>query len=711
MIHLSRMVAVAQPGGPIVLRMAIGLVMTVVALAIAGRRLFFLTRLVASGKPDNARLKDIPARIRAEFSEVVGQRKLFKRRLPGLAHAMTFWGFIILMFTIIEAYGDLFSRKFAIPIIGHSAVLGFLEDFFSVSILVALAVFAIIRLKHSPARKERGSRFFGSHTNAAWYTLFMIALVVISLLYYRGAQTNVGEFPYGRWAFASHIIGRAFSGLGRTVNGDLVTAFLLLNISVIMAFLVFVTYSKHLHIFMAPVNVITSRRPRALGPLYSTPSMDMEEVSEDTVFGAGHIEDFSWKQLLDLLTCTECGRCQAVCPAWNTGKPLSPKLVIMSLRENLFQSAPRVLAKSASARSDSAASPDGSGGAAASSGGEVEAPTLVPATIDTDVLWSCLTCGACVEECPVDIEHVDTIVDMRRYEVLMESRFPQEAGLMLRNIENQGDPWGLGGSKRTDWIASLDFDIPVIDGTIPDDVEYLYWVGCAGALDERARKATQAIARMMHHAGVKFAILGPRESCTGDPARRMGNEYLFQEQAKANVEALQSAGVKKIVTSCPHCFNSIAREYPALGGNFEVIHHSQLFNRLVRDGKLIPGKALSASVTYHDPCYLGRHNRVFDEPRDMLDAIPGVRQIEMERHREGSFCCGAGGARMWMEESIGKRVNMERTDEALSTGADVVSTACPYCLIMIDDAVKANQKEDEVKVLDLAQIMEASLKE
>ncbi|EQD35510.1 protein of unknown function cysteine-rich region domain protein, partial [mine drainage metagenome] len=256
---------------------------------------------------------------------------MFKRRLPGLAHAMTFWGFIILLFTIIEAYGDLFSRKFAIPFIGHTAVLGFLEDFFSVSILVALAVFTIIRFKHSPARKERGSRFFGSHTTAAWITLFMIALVVISLLYYRGAQTNVGEFPYGRWAFASYIIGRAFSGLGRTVNGDLVTAFLLLNITVIMAFLVFVTYSKHLHIFMAPANVITSRRPRALGPLYSTPSMDMEEVSEDTVFGAGHIEDFSWKQLLDLLTCTECGRCQAVCPAWNTGKPLSPKLMIMSL--------------------------------------------------------------------------------------------------------------------------------------------------------------------------------------------------------------------------------------------------------------------------------------------------------------------------------------------------------------------------------------------
>ena len=701
---MNGMIIATQFGGPIALRMAIGLAVTVVALAIAGRRLLFIGRLVASGQPDHGRLQNIPGRIQAELSEVIGQRKLFKRHAPGIAHAMTFWGFIVLLFTIIEAYGDLFSRRFAIPFIGHTAVLGFLEDFFSVSILLALATFTIIRIKQSPARRERSSRFYGSHTKAAWFTLFMIAMVIISLLGYRAAQTNVGEFPYGWWAFASHGIGRAFSGLGKTVNGDLVTGFLLLNITVIMYFLVFVTYSKHLHIFMAPLNVVTSRRPRALGALYSTPSMDMEEVSEDTVFGAGHIEDFRWKQLLDLVTCTECGRCQAVCPAWNTGKPLSPKLLIMSLRDNMFESAPRLLAKHTTGGSDSSDSGSSSG----TEGGE-DAPTLVPDTIEPDVLWSCLTCGACVEECPVDIEHIDTIVDMRRYEVLMESRFPQEAGLMLRNIENQGDPWGMGGSKRTDWTSGLDFEIPVVSGEIPDDIEYLYWVGCAGALDERARKSTQAIARMLNQAGVKFAILGPRESCTRDPARRMGNEYLFQEQAKANIDTLQKAKVKKIVASCPHCFNSISREYPSLGGNFEVIHHSQLLAQLVNEGKLTPGKSFSASITYHDPCYLGRHNRVFDEPRDVLSAMPGVKQIEMQRHKERSFCCGAGGARMWMEESIGKRVNMERTDEALSTGADVVATACPYCLIMIDDAVKANQKEEEVKVMDLSQIVEVSL--
>jgi Fe-S oxidoreductase len=392
-----------------------------------------------------------------------------------------------------------------------------------------------------------------------------------------------------------------------------------------------------------------------------------------------------------------------VCPAWNTDKPLSPKLLIMGLRDNLFESSARLFGSPPPSEDGSPV--DAVAWAAAQ---KAEAPTLVPGTIDPDVLWSCLTCGACVEECPVDIEHVDTIVEMRRYEVLMESRFPTEAGLMLRNIENQGDPWGLGGAKRTEWTEALDFEIPVITGTIPDDIEYLYWVGCAGALDERARKATQATARLLHRAGVSFGILGPRESCTGDPARRLGNEYLYQEMGKANIATLDEVGAKKVIASCPHCFNSLSREYPDLGGNFEVIHHSQLLSHLVTTGKLTPGN-MDAKVTYHDPCYLGRHNRVFDEPRSVLDSIAGVEHIEMKRCREKSFCCGAGGARMWMEESLGKRVNLERTDEALGTGADVVSTACPYCLIMLDDAVRARSREDDVRVLDLSQVVEASL--
>ena len=694
-------------------RIAFGGIITLLAFAIAGRRFWFLSRLVRSGRPDHGRFRNIPAQIWAELSEVGGQKKLLKRPIPGIAHFFTFWGFTILLFTILEAYGDLFDTDFVVPFIGRGRGLGFIEDFFAVAVLLGLATFAVIRIVNSPARRERKSRFYGSHLDAAWFTLLMIALVMITLLLYRGAQTNVDhQFPYGQswWPFASQAIGHALRPLGTGVNSVLATVFLILNITVIMGFLVFLSYSKHLHIFLAPINVVASRRPRALGPLYNTPDMDMENISEDTVFGAGHIEDLSWKQLLDTLTCTECGRCQDSCPAWNTDKPLSPKLLIMGLRDNLFASAPRLLGNSSKKNSDGDGEGNGSGGGGGATGADEagEETTLVPHTIEPDVLWSCLTCGACVEQCPVDIEHVDTIVEMRRYEVLMESRFPSEAGLMLRNMENQGDPWGLGASKRLEWTEALDFEIPVVTDTVPAGIEYLYWVGCAGSLDERARKATQATARLLHQAGVKFALLGPRETCTGDPARRLGNEYLYQEMGKANIETLNEIGARKVVASCPHCFNSLGREYPDLGGNFEVIHHSQLLAHLVETGRLQPG-TMETTVTYHDPCYLGRHNRVFDEPRGVLDSIQGVKQIEMHRCREKSFCCGAGGARMWMEETIGKRVNLERTDEALGTGADVVSTACPYCLIMLDDAVKARQREDEVKVMDLSQVFESSI--
>ncbi len=668
------------------IRIILGLGVTVVGFGIAARRFHWLSRLIRSGKPAPERVRgSIIPKVEAETVEVAGQRKLLQWTIPGLAHFFTMWGFTILLLTIIEAYGDLFQKTFHIPGIGQWDWVGAVEDFFTVAVLLALITFTIIRVKNAPAKKERQSRFYGSHTGAAWLVLVMIAGVMVTLLLYRAAQVNSGEFPYGWGAFASHAIAKLLHPLGVGTNADLATIFVILNVAVISGFMVFVSYSKHLHIFMAPINVAFSRRPRALGALDKTPNMDMENVDEDTVFGVGEIGHFSWKQMLDFATCTECGRCQSACPAWNTEKPLSPKLLIMALRDNMFASATPLM------------------------GGEGEMKMLVPNVIDPDVLWSCTTCGACVNECPVDIEHIDAIIDMRRYQVLMESEFPSEAGLMLRNVENQGDPWGLGQNKRAEWTQTLDFEIPVIDGTIPDDIEYLYWVGCAGALDERARKGVQATARMLHRAGVTFGILGPRESCTGDPVRRLGNEYLYQEQAKLNIGTLDEVGAKKIIASCPHCFNTIKNEYPSFGGNYEVIHHAELLEHLVKSGKLVPGSGYNGKVTYHDPCYLGRHNRIIEEPRTVLSAMPGVEQIEMRRCKERGFCCGAGGARMWLEENIGKRVNMERMDEALGTGADVVSTACPYCMIMLDDAVRANGKEDDVRVLDLSQLVEESL--
>ena len=667
-------------------RIIIGIGVTVLCFGIAGKRFHWLSKLIRSGRPAHRPYQPRKA-VEAEVIEVAGQKKLLKWTVPGIAHFFTMWGFTVLLLTIIEAYGALFARDFAIPIVGHWSAVGFIEDFFAVAVLVSLVVFSIIRLKNAPARKQRASRFYGSHTGAAWLVLLMISLVIVTLLVYRAAQQKSGHFPFQNdgWAFASY-------GLAKIIPAGSATAleniFLLANVAVIAGFMVFVSYSKHLHIFLAPINVGTSRRPRALGKLDKTPDMDMENVTEDTVFGVGKIEDFTWKQMLDFSTCTECGRCQSVCPAWTTGKPLSPKLVIMALRDNMFASADRLIGKGEEA---------------------AESESLVGTVIDPDVLWSCTTCGACVEQCPVDIEHVDAIVDMRRYEVLMESRFPQEANLLLRNLENQGDPWGLGGSKRTDWTNTLDFEVPVVSGTIPDDVEYLYWVGCAGALDDRGKKQAEGTARMLHRAGVSFAILGPQESCSGDPARRFGNEYLFQEMAKANIESLNAVGAKKIVASCPHCFNTIKNEYPELGGNYEVIHHAELLAHLIETGRLTAGGAYQGKVTYHDPCYLGRHNRVYAEPREVLESIPGVEVVEMHRCKGNGFCCGAGGARMWMEENIGKRVNMERTDEALGTGADIISTACPFCMIMLDDAVQANGKGDEVKVMDITGVIERSL--
>ena len=698
-----------------VLRMTVGLALTAIALAVAGRRLWWLKRLAFSGQPAPERVAAVRAHpgrdVETQATEVIGQRKLLKWSVPGAAHAATFWGFIVLLLTIIEAYGNLFSRTFAIPGIGHWAFIGFIEDLFAVGVLAGIATFTVIRLRNNPSREGRKSRFFGSHTRAAWVVLGMIFLVIATLLLYRGAQINTGVFPYKHGAFASEIVGHWLHPLGTGVNSVLEVVFLLGQIAVVMAFAVIVVYSKHLHIALAPLNVLFSRRPNALGPLEPMRSngkvLDFEEADPDTdVFGLGKIEDFTWKGLLDMATCTECGRCQSQCPAWATGKPLSPKQVILDLRDHAFAKAPYLLAASDDEREKL---PD-------EVKKEAERPLVGKdgGVIDPDVIWSCTNCGACVEECPVDIEHIDHIDGMRRHQVLIESSFPVEAAGMLRNLENKGDPWGMGEMRRAEWITELDFEIPVVDGKIDPEIEYLFWVGCAGALEDRAKKTTKAIATLLHTAGVKFAVLGPAETCTGDPARRIGNEFVFSMLAQQNVETLNEAGAKKVVASCPHCFNTISREYPQLGGNYEVIHHTQLLARLVAEGRLQPVTPVEEKLTYHDPCFLGRHNKVYTPPREILDAVPGVEATEMHRCKERGFCCGAGGARMWMEERIGKRINTERIEEALALEPDTISTACPYCLVMLGDAVAAKKSSgdapDTLEVVDVAQLLARSVR-
>jgi Fe-S oxidoreductase len=701
----------------VIVRLVLGLLLTAAAFALAGRRVLTLYRIGRSGQPvEPGRTRGVGVRLRAFVAEVLGQRKLLKWTVPGLAHFAVFWGFVILGATLLEGYGALFARDFAIPVIGRQTWLGFAEDFFVVAVLCGLVVFTVIRLRESPKRGGRKSRFFGSHLDGAWLVLFMIFNVMWTLLLYRGAQINTGYFPFEHGAFASEAAASVLEPLGDTANDVLETVGILGSLGVVLAFLVIVVHSKHLHIFLAPPNVAFSRRPRALGPLLPVYSggkaVDFEDPGEDDKIGRGAIEDFTWKGMLDFGTCTECGRCQSQCPAWNTDKPLNPKLLIMNLRDHAVAKAPYLLAGSDEERAKLPADVLA----------EAERPLVGTVedggVIDPDVIWSCVTCGACVEQCPVDIEHVDHIVDMRRFQVLIESAFPREAGVMLRNLERAGDPWGRGSGARLEWMKGLPFTVRVLgeDGVdrLPEDVEYLLWVGCAGSLDDRAKKTTRAVAELLDEAGVQFMVLGGAETCTGDPARRIGQELLFQELAQQNVATLNEAGVKKVVVTCAHCFNALGNEYPQLGGVYEVVHHTQLLARLVGEGRLVPTHHVDVAVTYHDPCYLGRHNRVFSPPREILGSVPGLTLNEMPRNQTTSFCCGAGGARMWMEEKIGTRINENRTDEALATGADVVTAACPYCIVMLTDGVATRVQQgkaaEDVRVADVSDLLLKSVR-
>ncbi len=609
---------------------------------------------------------------------MLGQRKLFQRLLPGLMHALIFWGFLVLLTTILEVGGEIVSPSFELPLVGGTRWLGLVQDLFAAGVLVGLAMAVSIRLIQRP------ERFIGSHRREAYRILGLIFWIVVTLFAARGARIALGYAPQTWWTpvstAASHGLDRMSIGSARAA----MWTFLWLHLLLILGFLVYLGYSKHLHIATSFINVFFSNtEPRGtLTPL----RIDLEQLeSEDVRLGAASVEDLTWKELLDLYACTECGRCQNACPAWNTGKPLSPKLLIMDLRDHLFEEGPRILEAKAAGTSR-------------------ETVPLVPGIVDDEVLWACTTCGACMQECPVDIEHIDHIVDMRRNLVMAESRFPTEIATLFRSLENSNNPWGQPQSERAAWAEGLGVKVLGKGENAP---EYLYWVGCAGSFDDRAKAISQAVAGLLQKAGVSFAILGPRELCTGDPARRAGNEYLFQTLAERNVSTLGEAGVTKIVANCPHCFNTLRNEYPDYGGRFEVVHHTQLLADLVKGGRLRPTQEVPALLAYHDPCYLGRHNDVYDEPRRVLNGIPGITAVEMPRHRERGLCCGAGGARMWMEERIGKRINQERMDEAAATGADTVGVACPYCLIMLDDGTKA--RGEETPVLDIAQILARSV--
>ncbi len=721
------------------IRLVVGLGGTAIIALLALRRVLWLVKLTLSGQPVTGRTDDVGARLWAQISEVFGQRKLLKWSIPGVAHFLTMWGFFILATVYVEAYGALFVNNFHIPIVGRWDALGFLQDFIALGVLLGITTFAIIRLRSEPKEYGRSSRFYGSHTGGAWLILFMIFLVIFSFSIYRGASANTGGLPYGWGAFFSHGMGVLMHPLGLAANEWIETIALLAHIAVALVFLVIVLHSKHLHIFLAPVNVTLKRLPDGLGPLLPLEShgkpIDFEDPAEDAIFGRGKIEDFTWKGNLDFATCTECGRCQSQCPAWNTGKPLSPKLLIMDLRDHWMAKAPYILGEKKAeplegldletTHEEGHHVPESGFGRIPGHGPEQAARPLVGTAeqggvIDPDVLWSCVNCGACVEQCPVDIEHIDHIIDMRRYQVMMESEFPSELSVLFKNLETKANPWGQNAADRTNWISEVDFDVPVYGEDVDsfEGFEYLFWVGCAGAYDDKAKKTTKAVAELLATAGVKYLVLGTGETCNGDSARRSGNEFLFQQLAAQAKESLDDLfeGVetvdRKIVVTCPHCFNTLGREYKQLGANYTVLHHTQLLNRLVRDKQLVPvSPASPQDVTYHDPCFLGRHNKVYEAPRELINAA-GAKLAEMPRHADRSFCCGAGGARMWMEEHIGKRINHDRVDEALATGATTVATACPFCKVMVSDGVNDRQEaagREGVDVRDVAQLLLESL--
>ncbi|MFD6203545.1 (Fe-S)-binding protein [Streptomyces rubiginosohelvolus] len=727
----------------------VSLVLTVVGVALVARAVAQIYRFVRLGQavPAGSRTDDPKQRTITLIKEFVGHTRMNRWGIVGVAHWFVAVGFLTLGLTIVTAYGQLFKADWVLPYIGTFLPYEVYIEFIALGTTLGILVLIAIRQLNLPSRAGRKSRFTGSKMGQAYFVEAIILIIGAAIMVLRGLEGALHHVDgYGPAYFASYPLVMAFDGLSTETLQNLVYLFAMIKLGTTMIWAITVGLNTNMgvawHRFLGFPNIWFKRNADgevALGALQPMTTagkeIDWEDPADDAVFGVSQVEQFSWKGILDFSTCTECGRCQSQCPAWNTGKPLSPKLLIMSLRDHAHAKAPYLLAGGGKdMEGNEKATEEQLKDVPAAALAEAERPLIGTAeengVIDPDVLWSCTTCGACVEQCPVDIEHIDHIVDMRRYQVMIESAFPSEAGTMLKNLEKKGNPWGLAKKARVEWTKEVDFEVPIVGKDVEDltEVDYLYWVGCAGALEDRAKKTTKAFAELLHMAGVKFAIMGGDEKCTGDSARRLGNEPLFQQLGQENVAMLNMAygeddedettkkpkSSKKIVATCPHCFNTIANEYPQLGGEYEVIHHTQLLQHLIDEGKLIPVTPVEGLITYHDPCYLGRHNKIYTPPREIIAKVPGLRNEEMHRHKERGFCCGAGGARMWMEERIGKRVNNERVDEALALNPDIVSTACPFCLVMLTDSVNGKkndgQAKESIQVVDVSQLLLESVK-
>jgi Fe-S oxidoreductase/nitrate reductase gamma subunit len=690
------------PGYPLVFPLFWGSVVFFALVMARHLRIFAAVR--ATGPSP---LADVPRRIGGLVRYTLLQTKMFKDRRAGIMHFTIFWGFVLLTVgTANIVTGGAIQALIEIPAGGVLwTAVSVMQNAVAVLVLIAVGYAFVRRLVTRPPRL--------AFTRGALIILVLIGGVVAAELLAQALEAA----RYGSigGAFVADALAIPLANLGPGVLNASFTFLWWAHIAIVAAFLCYLPFSKHLHIATAFFNVYF----RKLAPRGQLPAMDLE--AEDATFGLRTLQDLGWKDLLDGFTCTECGRCTDACPANRTGKPLNPREMIMGLRHmavdaehglDLIPNSP--ILRGQPGLDDATPNPN------------LLATAIVDDAIPYDAVWDCVTCGACVEACPVLIEHVDKIVGFRRNLVLEDSRFPSELTAAFRNMETAGNPWGQARSTRTDWTKGLDFEVPTVAelaaaGRLAE-IEVLYWVGCAAAFDERNRKVARAFARCLTAAGVRFAILGQEESCTGDPARRMGNEYVYQILAGGNIETLNRYGMaeRTIVTACPHCFNTIANEYGQLGGRFEIVHHSVYLQGLLASGRLRTAETLSStdeagtparSVTFHDSCYMARYNDVIAAPRDVLASVAGMELREMERNGKNSFCCGAGGGRMWMEETRGTRINAERTRQALETGAEIVATNCPFCMTMMKDGLAEAESNSTglVSAADIAELLADSL--
>ncbi len=697
-----------------------------------GRRVAPLVANVRRGKPEN-RTDDIGRRIGFFVTGWLFQKKLFRKIVPGLFHVLIFWSFLLVNLGVLYSiYYGLVGIE--LPFFS-SRPIAIIVDTFMIAVYITLIYFSIRRAFLKPG--------YLTITKDAWIVILLIGLgitaeLLVEAFSWRGHPTeHTGHFYIGRrlgellipsspdWPSPSQPPQSV-----RDLALALYAAAYWAKIIIVMVFLVYLPTSKHFHVITTIFNTFfQNTKPKGALP-------KVENIEEIEHYGANKVEDFTWKDLLDTTACTECGRCTAVCPANQTGKPLNPKKIIIDLKAQLFAESKIPLTGHTigygGVRNDTGrgldatpqASPEtvttalgiAEADGAADSGTPAGLPPLVGGMITQDELWACTTCRACMTECPVFIEHVPKIVDMRRYLVLEESEFPPEVTPLFNNLERNGNPWQQRNDERGDWVEKLPFDVKVFaEADEGQEIDVLFWTGCMASFDARNKKIAQRLAAILEEAGLNWGILGPEETCTGDPARRIGNEYLYQMLAQQNIETLngykETAKLKKIVTACPHCFNTIKNEYPQFGGNFEVVHHTQLIAQLIEEGKIKTAPEVDANkITYHDPCYLGRYNDIYDAPRFVLNSLGnGLKKIdfvEMPRNKSKSFCCGGGGGRAWMEEKIGTRVNQTRIQEAADTGAEIVAAGCPFCITMFEDGIKGKGLEDKIKVMDITELIQ-----